>query len=237
MAVRLLEAVNYFEHWGLRRRGDRVQPVDSWDTHGWFTYYGLVGLSRHADHHAYPIRPYQKLRVWEEAPILPFGYVGTVDQVMAQNDEFMHAATVELGRRRLGPFAPAEGETAEPLDEGRALEALAAARRAEEPEAGGPVGPLAFLGAQLGKLSTRLRVALALAAVVVATTAAVQWETGAAMGHAARLGLHAWIFASLAVMIFVGRALQQRTDNESLSWSVAFALLAVLGTISDRLFA
>ncbi|MAJ59393.1 MAG: hypothetical protein CBC48_05100, partial [bacterium TMED88] len=64
MAVRLLEAVNYFEHWGLVRKGRRVRPEDSWDTHSWFTYYGLIGLSRHADHHAYPSRPYQKLRVW-----------------------------------------------------------------------------------------------------------------------------------------------------------------------------
>jgi alkane 1-monooxygenase len=37
MAIRLLEAVNYFEHWGLRRRKARVRPQDSWDTHSWFT--------------------------------------------------------------------------------------------------------------------------------------------------------------------------------------------------------
>ena len=48
---RLLEAVNYFEHWGLTREGSRIRPSDSWDTHSWFTYYGLTGLSRHADHH------------------------------------------------------------------------------------------------------------------------------------------------------------------------------------------
>jgi len=237
VAVRLLEAVNYFEHWGLRRRRDRVAPVDSWDTHGWFTYYGLVGLSRHADHHAYPIRPYQKLRVWDEAPILPFGYVGTVDQVMAQNDEFMRTAAIELGRRRLGPFAPAEGESALPLDEARALEALAAARSAEESAEAGPVGPITFLRAQLAKLATRTRGGLAVAATIVVTTAAVQWETGGAMSHAARLGLHAWIFASVAALVFVGVKLRQRTDNESLSWTAAMALLALLGMISERIFA
>src|SRR5262245_38766649 len=32
IAVRLLEAVNYFEHWGLVRKVKRVHPVDSWDT-------------------------------------------------------------------------------------------------------------------------------------------------------------------------------------------------------------
>ncbi|MBW2446598.1 MAG: alkane 1-monooxygenase, partial [Deltaproteobacteria bacterium] len=181
MAVRLLEAVNYFEHWGLRRKGDRVQPVDSWDTHGWFTYYGLIGLSRHADHHAYPIRPYQKLRVWEEAPTLPFGYIGTVDQVMANNDEFMRAVTVELGRRRLGPFAPEDAATAEPIGEQEALAALAAAREAETPTERDAVGPLAFLGRLIAKLDRRSGIVLALCTLLLGTAAAVHWETGIGM--------------------------------------------------------
>src|SRR5262249_51451350 len=36
VAVRLLEAVNYFEHYGLRRQGRKVRPVDSWDSDAWF---------------------------------------------------------------------------------------------------------------------------------------------------------------------------------------------------------
>ena len=32
LAVRLLEAVNYFEHWGLARTTRRVRTIDSWDT-------------------------------------------------------------------------------------------------------------------------------------------------------------------------------------------------------------
>jgi len=236
MAVRLLEAVNYFEHWGLRRRGDRVQPVDSWDTHGWFTYYGLVGLSRHADHHAYPIRPYQKLRVWDEAPILPFGYVGTVDQVMANNDEFMRTATVELGRRRLGPFTPEPGASAVPLDEASALEALAAARAAEEPHDRGAVGPIGWLRRMAARLGGPASAAIVVALLVAASAAAVQWETGAVLSHATRLGLHAWIVVSLGVMLFVGRTLDERTGNESLAWTAAMSLMAVLGMISDRLF-
>ena len=239
VAVRLLEAVNYFEHWGLRRQGDRVRPVDSWDTHGWFTYYGLIGLSRHADHHAYPIRPYQKLRVWEEAPILPFGYVGSVDQVMANNDEFMRAATLELGRRRLGPFTPEASRPAEPasepLAEEQALEALAGARAAEDRGVRVRMGPVALLRRVFGRLDPRLRATLALAALLVASTAAVQWETGAQDGFGARLALHAWIFASIGATIFVGQRLNQRTGNESLAWSTAMALLALLGTLSDQL--
>jgi alkane 1-monooxygenase len=96
--------VNYFEHWGLERRGPRATPADSWDTHSWFTYYSLIGLSRHADHHAYGTRPYQALRVRDEPPILPTGYIGMIPLVVIQNRRFQQLATAELERRGLGPF-------------------------------------------------------------------------------------------------------------------------------------
>ncbi|NNL66266.1 MAG: alkane 1-monooxygenase [Myxococcales bacterium] len=237
MAVRLLEAVNYFEHWGLQRQGTRVAPVDSWDTHGWFTYYGLVGLSRHADHHAYPIRPYQKLRVWEEAPTLPFGYVGTVDQVLADNAAFMQTATEELGRRRLGPFRPEDGEPAEPLAPEQALAALDDATRAEDARAATPLGPRVWiekLGAILNGTAGRIG---ALAALLLITTIGVQAEGGAAeMAFGARLLLHGWIFASVAALIFVGHRLKLRTEHESLAWTAGMAVLALLGVTSGWIF-
>jgi len=111
-ASRALEVVNYFEHWGLERRGRRVAPEDSWDTHSWFTYYGLTGLTRHADHHAWPSRPYQQLRVCEESPILPRGYIALFPLVLARNREFQRLMTEELQRRRLGPFAEAQPDAA-----------------------------------------------------------------------------------------------------------------------------
>jgi alkane 1-monooxygenase len=113
-ASRLLEIVNYFEHWGLVREGKRAAPADSWDTHSWFTYYALIGLSRHADHHAYATRPYQKLRTWPEAPILPSGYVGMIPLVVLNNRRFQALATAELERRGLGPFRAAATEAGEP---------------------------------------------------------------------------------------------------------------------------
>jgi alkane 1-monooxygenase len=108
IAVRLLEAVNYFEHWGLTRRGRRVTAVDSWDTNSRFTLYTLVGLSRHADHHAWASRPYQQLRFWEESPKLPYGYFGTVVLLLVWNSRFRALLTEELQARRLGPFAEAD---------------------------------------------------------------------------------------------------------------------------------
>ncbi|HLK10254.1 MAG TPA: fatty acid desaturase [Candidatus Binatia bacterium] len=105
LAVRLLETVNYLEHWGLTRAGRRVGLVDSWDTDSRFTLYTLVGLSRHADHHAHAARPYQQLRFVAESPKLPFGYFGTVVLAIFRNDRFRALMTAELRRRRLGPFA------------------------------------------------------------------------------------------------------------------------------------
>jgi alkane 1-monooxygenase len=105
VAVRLLEAVNYFEHWGLTRpTGKRVRTIDSWDTDSWFTLYTLVGLSRHADHHAHAARPYQQLRHFDESPKLPYGYFGSVVMAIFRNGTFRAQLTTELERRRLGPF-------------------------------------------------------------------------------------------------------------------------------------
>jgi alkane 1-monooxygenase len=105
-ASRALEVVNYFEHWGLTRTSQRVRPVDSWDTHSRFTYYALTGLTRHADHHAYAARPYQELRVHEDAPVLPRGYIALFPLILARNAKFRELMTAELERKQLGPFAP-----------------------------------------------------------------------------------------------------------------------------------
>jgi alkane 1-monooxygenase len=104
-AFAALEVVNYFEHWGLQRTpGQRVQPVDSWDTTNKFTLYGLVGLSRHADHHAFASRPFQQLRHWDESPKLPRGYPGMIRLVLFDNRGFREQMTAALREAKLGPF-------------------------------------------------------------------------------------------------------------------------------------
>lgn len=104
LVVRLLEAISFIEHWGLIRTAPHVQPVDSWDTDSWFTLYTVVGLSRHANHHADGARPYQQLRYCDESPKLPYGYLGTL-VLLNQRRKFEKLMTAELERRRLGPFA------------------------------------------------------------------------------------------------------------------------------------
>lgn len=106
VAVLLLEAVNYIEHWGLQRVAKRVTTIDSWDSEGWFTYYTLVGLSRHADHHAHAARPYQDLRWFDESPKMPWGYWATAVTAIFANGVVIERYEQELRRRELGPYQP-----------------------------------------------------------------------------------------------------------------------------------
>lgn len=113
-ATRALEVVNYFEHWGLEREGRRVLPKHSWDTTSWFTHYALTGLSRHADHHSYASRPFQQLRLWDESPKLPRGYLAMFPLVLLNNKKCIALLTQELQRCQLGPFHT--GKATGPVD-------------------------------------------------------------------------------------------------------------------------
>ncbi len=228
MASRLLETVNYFEHWGLRRTARRVRAVDSWDTHSWFTYYGLVGLSRHADHHREPARPYQQLRVFEDTPMLPTGYLGTIDMVMARDQDFVLQATKELKRRQLGPFSP----------ETDPEEAAAAEEKAQEILARGPIQEQPLFGPnEAGE--TGWRVALPslakMAAFLLVVTFGVQFETAPSIPFAAHLLLNAWMFLVFILMIRSFRFLNERWQNEGLSWTAAMGVLVLLGSVTNTI--
>jgi alkane 1-monooxygenase len=80
----LLEVVNYLEHYGLRRqkrddgRYERCAPRHSWNSDNVASNVLLYHLQRHSDHHANPMRRYQALRHFDEAPQLPTGYAGMI---------------------------------------------------------------------------------------------------------------------------------------------------------------
>ncbi|MFD5518822.1 alkane 1-monooxygenase [Streptomyces sp. NPDC127066] len=80
----LLESVNYLEHYGLlrERRPDgryvRVAPRHSWNSDHTISNLFLFQLQRHSDHHANPLRRYQTLRHFDEAPRLPSGYASMI---------------------------------------------------------------------------------------------------------------------------------------------------------------
>ncbi len=76
----LLEVVNYLEHYGLLRqkrddgRYERCRPEHSWNSDNVSSNVLLYHLQRHSDHHAHPLRRFQALRHFDEAPELPSGY-------------------------------------------------------------------------------------------------------------------------------------------------------------------
>ncbi|HMS72953.1 MAG TPA: alkane 1-monooxygenase [Baekduia sp.] len=80
----LLEVVNYLEHYGLMRqrredgRYERTTPEHSWNANNTASNVLLYHLQRHSDHHANPLRRYQALRHFDEAPQLPTGYAGMI---------------------------------------------------------------------------------------------------------------------------------------------------------------
>jgi alkane 1-monooxygenase len=82
VAFSLLEVVNYLEHYGLLRqkrddgtgRYERTQPWHSWNSDNVSSNVLLYHLQRHSDHHAHPMRRFQALRHFDEAPELPSGY-------------------------------------------------------------------------------------------------------------------------------------------------------------------
>jgi alkane 1-monooxygenase len=87
IAITLLEAVNYLEHYGMLRqivgvpgkeRYERVDPTHSWNSNNIATNVLLYHLQRHSDHHAQPTRRYQALRDYPESPALPTGYAGMI---------------------------------------------------------------------------------------------------------------------------------------------------------------
>lgn len=84
VAVGLLEAVNYVEHYGLLRtrgpdgRYERVRAAHSWNSSHRVSNWLLFNLQRHSHHHAHVTTHYEELRHRDDAPQLPTGYPAAV---------------------------------------------------------------------------------------------------------------------------------------------------------------
>jgi alkane 1-monooxygenase len=81
IAIFMLEAVSYVEHYGLVRqtlpngRYGNMSPAHSWDSYHRFSNYLEFHLQRHADHHAAPTKSFSALQPHvETSPRLPAGY-------------------------------------------------------------------------------------------------------------------------------------------------------------------
>ena len=72
----VLEAVNYFEHYGLvREPGQPVEPRHSWNSNKRLSNAVLFNLARHSHHHAEGDAQFWQLRSYRDAPTLPYGYL------------------------------------------------------------------------------------------------------------------------------------------------------------------
>ena len=80
IAIFVLEATNYLQHYGLTRaelepgRYVSVQAHHSWDSPYQVSNWTLINLAHHADHHLSPAKPYEALCHLTDAPQLPAGY-------------------------------------------------------------------------------------------------------------------------------------------------------------------
>lgn len=100
-ATRLLEAVNYFQHWGLKRQQGNTAQALAWSTRSWFSLHSLLGLPLHADHHRHAHKPFHKLRIMGRGPRLPHGYFVMAILIRLSNSRFQRLAKQELHSRQL----------------------------------------------------------------------------------------------------------------------------------------
>lgn len=104
VALLLVGAVDYMEHWGLRRRAtaegkaERMGPGHIWDCRNAVSDLMLFNLPRHASHHLEPWRHAGELQHTAQAPQMPTGYAGMV----------LLTLVPPLYRRVMAPRLPAE---------------------------------------------------------------------------------------------------------------------------------
>jgi len=78
IGIFFIELINYTEHYGLLRKKDRrdiYEPIN--EQHSWnaASSHLLFRIQRHSDHHMHAYRPYQILRKFDEAPMMPYMYL------------------------------------------------------------------------------------------------------------------------------------------------------------------
>jgi alkane 1-monooxygenase len=86
-AVRLLETINYYQHWGLEQGKD--EGALAWVNQSSFTEYALVGLSNHIAHHQNSSTSFQNMPYLEQGPKMPHGYFVTNLWVKLNNASYM----------------------------------------------------------------------------------------------------------------------------------------------------
>ncbi len=95
VAVRLLEAVNYFQHWGLQDESPDNHPI-AWVNNGWFTHQMFLGLPLHICHHKNAAKPFYELTHNDKGPIMPYGFFMMNLWVKINNASFTKMAEQQI---------------------------------------------------------------------------------------------------------------------------------------------
>ncbi len=110
VGVRLLEAVNYFQHYGLGSVNGSGWAQRAWHCRSGVSLMLFLGLTRHEAHHLEPKIPYQALKSVDGAAVLPHGYLAMAFWVKNASRGFMAWADTQLDRRVLEPGNPVQNE-------------------------------------------------------------------------------------------------------------------------------
>ena len=93
----LLETVNYLEHYGLVRvPGTAIEPKHSWNSNHSVSSYLLFNLTRHSAHHEKGTLPFWTLNPYENAPMLPYGYLSMVYLILLLPWKYKRIMTEKL---------------------------------------------------------------------------------------------------------------------------------------------
>jgi alkane 1-monooxygenase len=93
-AVRILEAVNYFQHWGLEN--GQFGKTYGWVSRSSLTHYALIGLSNHIGHHEDETKHFYEIAYSEQGPKMPYGYFVMNLWVKLNNSSYQKMAVREL---------------------------------------------------------------------------------------------------------------------------------------------
>lgn len=89
--VRLLETINYYQHWGLVQ--GKGKDTLAWVNQSSLTEYALVGLSNHIGHHQNSATSFHQTPYLEQGPKMPYGYFVTNLWVKLGNDSYRRVST------------------------------------------------------------------------------------------------------------------------------------------------
>jgi len=92
--VRLLETINYYQHWGLQQ-GRAVNNL-AWINTSQVTYYALLGLSNHIAHHNDATTPFYETPYSAHGPTMCDGYFVTNLWVKLKNSSYRHESINRL---------------------------------------------------------------------------------------------------------------------------------------------